>query len=451
MAPEQQMYDAANDNALFKVSLGPIQVPFLYTGVASETSAYRTSAWIGIPLQAWTPIYDIVGPDACKFLESVCVNDFSKLRYTGLRHAVICNERGKLLTDGVVIRLAEDRYRTYWMNPPIAYLCEQSDLDVHGEELTGTEYFIQIEGEKSLEILEDAFQQDLHDIRFAKRREIDFDGHHVNVIRLGMSGNLAYEIHGPIAEGTEVYNLVWESGKKFGARQLGFKSYNGFNHTEAGFPNIHIHYPLPWFESGEGLANWCTANPLFSLYNMNRNLVGSVGDDLETRFVTPYDIGLGNLVKFNHDFIGREALEKIAANPERTPVTLEWNADDVAEVWKSTITLGATPADDISVDNDYDNIANFSGNFKYVANKVFFGDQEIGMTTGRIRSASYNCILSLGYISPACAVEGNEVTVLWGTPGTPQFKVRATVRHFPYNIDMVRNEDRDVEDIPHRF
>ena len=47
---------------------------------------------------------------------------------------------------------------------------------VHGEDMTGREYFIQVDGEKSLEILENAFNQDLHDIRFATHRQIDVDG-----------------------------------------------------------------------------------------------------------------------------------------------------------------------------------------------------------------------------------------------------------------------------------
>ena len=51
-----------------------------------------------------------------------------------------------------------------------------TDLDVHGEDMTGMEYFIQVDGEKSLEILENAFNQDLHDIRFTTHRQIDVDG-----------------------------------------------------------------------------------------------------------------------------------------------------------------------------------------------------------------------------------------------------------------------------------
>ena len=112
-------------------------------------------------------ISGVIGPDAVKFLNSICVNDFTKLTTKGMRHAILCNDKGQILTDGVCIRIAEDRYRTYWLTPVINYYMSVTDLDVHGEDMTGREYFIQVDGEKSLEILENAFNQDLHDIRFA--------------------------------------------------------------------------------------------------------------------------------------------------------------------------------------------------------------------------------------------------------------------------------------------
>ena len=62
--------------------------------------------------------------------------------------------------------------------------------------------------------------------------------------------------------------------------------------------------------------------------------VGSIGGSLDSAdiadyYLTPYDIGYGKTVKFDHDFIGREALERMAETPSRTKVTLVWNADDV--------------------------------------------------------------------------------------------------------------------------
>jgi glycine cleavage system aminomethyltransferase T len=348
-----------------------------------------------------------------------------------------------------VIRLAEERYRTYWLNPPIDYLVKSSDMDITGEDLTGKEYFIQISGESSLEILEDAFEADLHDIKFARHRKDIMDGREVEIIRLGMSGNLAYEIHGPVQDYDFVYRKVWASGEKFGARKLGMHAYNIFNHTEAGFPNIHQHYPLPWFESGEGLANYLYQNPMLGAQNINRRLVGSVGEDLESRFVTPYDVGWGSLVKFNHDFRGREALEKVAQNPPRTVTTLEWNADDVGAVFASMFRPGEMPCDDISKQSDMPLTENtFFGYGEYRADRVLAHGKDIGITSGRIISYPYNSMISLAFIQPEFVKEGTEVTIVWGTPGTPEKEIRAKVARYPYNGDLVRNEDRDVEDIP---
>jgi len=323
-------------------------------------------------------------------------------------------------------------------------------MDVSCEDLTGKEYFIQVSGERSLEILEDAFQSDLHDIRFAKHRKADMDGHEVEIIRLGMSGNLAYEIHGPMGEYPFVYGKVWQSGQKFGAVKLGMHAYNEFNHTEAGFPNIMQHYPMPLFESDEGLTEYLHAHPMMAATNTNRKLVGSVGDDLQTRFVTPYDVGWGFLVKFNHEFRGRAALEKIAESQPRTVATLEWNADDVGKVFATMFKPGQTPCDDISKQCDMPLSENtFYGQVSYRADKVLVGDREIGITAGRIFSYPYNAMISLAFIAPEYAKEGTEVTVLWGTPGTPQMKIRAHVTSYPYNKDLQRNEIRDVEDILH--
>ena len=97
--------DPASMNAKLLMQPFPgFTIPFEYEGNEPESTIYRTSAWIGTTL-ASSPVVDIVGPDAVKFLHSICVNDFSKLGMTGLRHAIICNDKGQILTDGVVIRI----------------------------------------------------------------------------------------------------------------------------------------------------------------------------------------------------------------------------------------------------------------------------------------------------------------------------------------------------------
>lgn len=68
--------------------------------------------------------------------------------------------------------------------------------------------------------------------------------------------------------------------------------------------------------------------------------VGSIGgsyvsNKIEDYYLTPYELGYGPFIKFDHDFIGRETLEKIADRPHRKKVTLAWNPDDVTKVFRS--------------------------------------------------------------------------------------------------------------------
>ena len=436
------------EGAVLLYNVAGSQIPFAYTGTKDEIDGYRTSAWIGTPL-AWSPTFDVYGPDAAKFLNSICTNDFSKLSMKGLRHAVICNEKGQILTDGVVIRIGEDRYRTYWLDPPLEYLLSKTEYDVKGENITGQEYFIQIQGEKSLQILEDAFQKDLHDIKFPTHRKEMMGDYEVEVIRMGMSGNLAYEIHGPIADFEYVYTRVWASGQKFGAKKLGMGTYSLFNHTEGGFPNILLHYPMPIFESGDEMADYYRQRPQACWQQIARKLGGSVGDDLESRFVTPFDVGWDFLVKFNHEFTGRAALEAMTEDEKKTAVTLEWNAEDVAKVFATTIDPTQEPCEQINTDCELDYIfTGATGMYTFRADKVFADGKWIGISAGRIISYHYNSMISLGFIDRKYAVEGTELTLLWGTPGTRQMEMRVKVARYPYNQDYISNSKRDVSDIP---
>lgn len=453
--PSSSLYQGAT--LLYPFAPG-IFLPYEYDGLRVEAAAARTTAWIGTQLMI-SPIYDVKGPDAVEFLNSICTNDFSKLGPKGLRHAILCNEKGQIMTDGVVIKLGENHFRTYWLNPPIDFLVKNSKLRVEGTDQSLTEYFIQIAGEKSLEILENACEGDLHDLKFATHRTVSIDGKQMRVIRLGMTGNLAYEVHGPIHEFEDIYKRICSVGERFGARKLGMNAYSGPNHTPGGYPNIHIHYPLPWFESEtgryKGLSAYLAQNPQLGWFNLNRQLTGSVGNELEERFVTPYDVGWGNLVKLEKsgDFLGKTALTELAASNRRTVVSLEWNADDVASVYATQLRGRDTqPCEPIDMQLDMYYQANAVSLNKgegviYRADRVLAGDKPIGISTGRVIDYHYNRMISLGFIDKTNATIGSELSVIWGTPGTPQKKVRVKVAKLPYH-DSVRNEERDVSDVP---
>ena len=72
-------------------------------------------------------------------------------------------------------------------------------------------------------------------------------------------------------------------------------------------------------------------------------------EDIRDYYLTPYDLGYGPFVKFDHDFVGRAALEKMAAIRQRKKVTLVWNGDDVERAIRDRCSTPAATSRSISI------------------------------------------------------------------------------------------------------
>ena len=99
-------------------------------------------------------------------------------------------------------------------------------------------YLFQIAGPTSLETLERATGEACATSQFLRFRDAKIDGKTVEVGRIGMSGNLAYELRGPIEDGPEIYDAVLKAGKDLGIQRLGWRTYL-VNHVEGGFPQMN--------------------------------------------------------------------------------------------------------------------------------------------------------------------------------------------------------------------
>ena len=150
----------------------------------------------------------------------------------------------------------------------------------------------------------------------------------------------------------------------------------------------------------------------------------------------------GPFVKFDHDFIGREALEKIAGKPKRKKVTLSWNGDDVARAFGSLFQKGnAAKYIDLPLSN-YSTLPN---------DKVLKGDKMVGVSTFSGYSYNERSMLSLAIVDVEQSEPGTEVTLVWGEEGGgsskpvverhKQVHFRATVAPAPY-AEVVRSSYR---------
>jgi glycine cleavage system aminomethyltransferase T len=428
--------------------LGEMAQAWEYTGWRDEALSWKKTAYIHGHLNP-SPTSRITGPDALTFLQAVCVNSFQKFAIGASRHAVMTDEKGRVAAHGMLVRTAEQEFYAYWLSPFLNFRqMQHPELDFTVDDLTGQVFLFQIGGPKSLEILEDATGENLHDVAFLRHRDTTVAGEQVRILRIGMAGTLAYELHGPVQVAQKVYQAVFDAGQEHGIRKLGVHAYM-CNHTESGFPQAFYHMPLPWGEE----------NPDFyafmQMIGFNATdaitLHGSVGDDLDRRFRSPYELGWGHMVNFNHDFPGKEALEKEAAADASRMVTLVWNGDDVADVIASQFRPGDTYSP-MEIPNDimYEPGSPKAPQTLY-ADKVLVDGKDVGTSSGRAYTEWSKEVLSLATIATEHAAEGTEVVVLWGEPGDPQKEIRATVARFPYLIDPVRNESFDVSTIPSKY
>ena len=410
-------------------------IPFEYEGWREEQLSWKTTAYISASLNP-SPTFAFKGPDAKRFISENLTNGTKTLEIGGGRHGIMCNEEGLLVSDGVILRTGEDEYLTYWMAPYIAYALESGNYNCTGEYLTGKVFFLQVAGPRSLEILEKAAGESLDDIQFMHHRMSSIKGHSCRILRLGMAGSLGYEIHGDLEDAQEVYNAIWEAGEPLGLHKLGYHTYM-MNHTESGFPQAYYHFPYAW-ENDEGYRKYMKEKNIKQ--GAKPALLGSMGPDIKLRYRNPVELGWEKCINFNHEFRGKEALQKIVENPKRKMVTLEWNKEDIFDVYKSQFEPG----------EPYPNLDEPNHFLYHYGNQVMYADQVlddkgnlIGCSSGRAYSYYYRAMISLCSIDVEFSEIGTEVTVVWGDEGTRQKKIRAKVTRFPYyNED--RNEDVEV-------
>jgi glycine cleavage system aminomethyltransferase T len=261
-------------------------------------------------------------------------------------------------------------------------------------------------------------------------RNSKIEGTNVEVARIGMSGNLAYELHGSIADGPKIYDAVYRAGQEFGLERLGWGTYL-VNHVEGGFPQVTWTFiPVPDMPDDAAGA----------FIGQFFKISGSVDPtDLRARYRTPVEVGWHHMCKFDHAFIGRTALEAEVAHPKRTVVTLRWNPDDVIDIYASLFRPGEAYK---TLDLPY------APNVwpQAHADHIEKDGQRIGISSGTIYSYYFREVLSMGCIDLDASQIGTEVIVQWGDHTGKIKNVRATVARFPY-LTEGRNSDLDVTTI----
>ena len=245
-----------------------------------------------------------------------------------------------------------------------------------------------------------------------------------------MAGAPGLEIWGPYQSYDKIRDAILEAGREFGLEPCGARAYS-CNTLESGW----IPSPLPAIYTAPGLRGyreWLGADS----YEATNAIAGSfVSDDIEDYYTNPWDLGYGSFVKFDHDFIGRDALEahrRRGAAAQGDP-RLERRGPRARS---STSPLGAGPGYQFF---DLPNANYGSSNFDSVVDS---GGKVVGLSMFTGYSANERCGLSLATVDPDVPI-GAEVKVIWGEPDGgskkttvqphEQVAVRAVVSPAPYS------------------
>lgn len=422
-------------------------VPPEYTNWRSEQRSWRESVCLRDQTYHMSDLY-VSGPDASRLFNSLAINSFQGFEPGGAKQLVVCNPEGYVIGDGILFYLDKDSFQLVGRPSANNWVEFQAQSGSHNVELERDEWSVndpsrrrkvfryQLRGPRTQALLEKLTGGQFRPIRFFHMGWMNVAGHKIRF--LGWPGVEGVELFGPFELGEEVKAAIAEAGKEFGIRLVGSRTY-AINGLEQGW----IPSPIPAVYTSPELRAYREWLPATS-YEVVGSLGGSFySGNIEDYYLTPWDLGYGHILKFDHDFVGRSALEKKVNAPHRRKVTLAWNGDDVAGVFASLFVEGlARKYIDLPLSQYatwmYDKVLNVRGDM-------------IGVSTFCGYSWNERSMLSLAMLDEGYTQPGSEVVLVWGEQGGGsrkpsvephvQTEIRSTVGPAPYSEPVRRDRE----------
>ena len=225
--------------------------------------------------------YRIKGPDAERFLAGVLVRDIRTCRPGHAQYTLWCDDRGFVVEDGVVLRLAADEFLLTAAEPNLAYFEELvGRLDVAIAEVTDDWAVLSVQGPKARALL-GTLTADISALPYFGLTRTKIAKVPVMVSRTGYTGDLGYEIWIPAADALAVWDAVWAASRGQGVIPIGMTALY-MARIEAGLVLLDVDFHSSRFA-------WTDADR-----------------------TTPTELGLGwmlrNLETDDRAFIGRDAI-----------------------------------------------------------------------------------------------------------------------------------------------
>ena len=315
-----------------------------------------------------SPLYKylVTGKDATKLVNRVITRDIRKVSVGQVIYCCWCDEQGKVIDDGTITRLDENKYRWTAADPSLRWFRQNGiGMDVQVEDISEKAAALALQGPTSGKLLKSVAEADIANLRYFRVTHGKIAGVPVDISRTGYTGDLGYEIWVPWNEAVKVWDAVMETGKRFDIHAAGMLALD-VARVEAGLLLIEVDYT-----------------------SSKKALIPS-------QQYSPFELGFGKMVHLNKEnFIGKAALEqdqKQGVARQFVGLEIDWT-----EVEARYETFGLTPAAPSQASR--------------VAVPVYCGEKQVGKATSTTWSPVLKKMIALASIETSHAKLGARLQI----------------------------------------
>jgi len=262
-----------------------------------------------------TPLYKylISGKDATKLVNRVITRDINKVAVGQVIYCCWCDEQGKVIDDGTITRLEQNKYRWTAADPSLRWFRQNGlNMDVCVEDISEKVAALALQGPTSGKLLKAAAEAEIANLKYFRMTQGKIAGVPVDISRTGYTGDLGYEIWVSWDDAVKVWDALMDVGKRFDIQAAGMLALD-VARIEAGLLLIEVDY------------------------NSSKKAL------IASQKYSPYELGFGKMVHLDKEnFVGRSALAE--AQKQGVPRQLVGVEIDWTEVEARYEKFGLTPA-----------------------------------------------------------------------------------------------------------
>ena len=338
-----------------------------------------------------SPLYKylVSGKDATRLVNRVITRDINKVKPGQVIYCCWCDEQGKVIDDGTITRLEENKYRWTAADPSLRWFRQNGlNLDVQIEDISEEVAALALQGPTSGKLLKSVAEADVSNLKYFRMTSGRIAGVPVDISRTGYTGDLGYEIWIPMKdrrEAVKVWDTLMASGRQFDIHAAGMLALD-VARSEAGLLLIEVDY------------------------------ISSKKALIPEQKYSPFELGFGKMVHLDKEnFVGKAALSaQKARGVPRQLVGLEMDWVEIEERYEK---FGLTPAAPAQASR--------------VHVPVYLGNRQVGKATSTTWSPILKKMIALASVETAHSRPGTKLQMEITIEAMRQ-KVTATVSGLPF-------------------